>query len=73
MALNVFGYENKAIVLYQISDQPASIARINVLLIHEETKSHYVWMFTRLHYGIPGVQWPSGLVHRTLVLMAESS
>ena len=42
MATNVFGYENKAIVPYQLSDQPASIARINVLLIHEETKSHYV-------------------------------
>ena len=30
MELNVFGYENKAIVPYQLSDQPASIARINL-------------------------------------------
>ena len=28
MAINVFGYENKAIVPYQLSDQPASIARL---------------------------------------------
>ena len=44
MAINVFGYENKAIVSYQLSDQPASIARINLLLIYEESKSHYVWI-----------------------------
>ena len=44
MAINVFGYENKAIIVYQLSEQPASMARINLLLIYEEHKSHYVWI-----------------------------
>ena len=44
MAINVFDYENKAIIVYQLSEQPASIARINLLLIYEEPKSHYVWI-----------------------------
>ena len=32
IAINVFGYENKPIIVYQLSEQPASIARINLLL-----------------------------------------
>ena len=44
MAINVYGYENKAIVVYQVSNQPASMKQINVLLIHKGTKSHYVWI-----------------------------
>ena len=46
MAINVFGYENEAIVPYRLSEQPAtcSMARINLLLIYEEPKSHYVWI-----------------------------
>ena len=30
IAINVFGYENKAIIVYQLSERPASIARINL-------------------------------------------
>ena len=44
MAINVFGYENKAIIVYQLSEQPASMARINILLFYEGEKSHYVWI-----------------------------
>ena len=44
IAINVFGYENKAIVSYKLSERPASIAQINLLLIYEGPKSHYVWI-----------------------------
>ena len=48
MAINVFGYENKAIMVYRPSNQPVNIPQINLLLIDEETeegiKSHYVWI-----------------------------
>ena len=46
LAINVFGYENKSIIIYQLSEQPAtcSITRINLLLIYEGDKSYYVWI-----------------------------
>ena len=44
MAINVFGSEHKVMVPYRLSEQPASIARIILLLIYEEPKSHYVWI-----------------------------
>ena len=50
--MNVLGYENKVIMVYQLSEQPASMPRINVLLFYNEEgdKSHYVWIndFKRL-------------------------
>ena len=52
IAINVYGYENKAIIIYQLSKQPASMAEIDLLLIYEETKYHYIWIkiFCRFLY-----------------------
>ena len=50
LAINVYGCENNAIVVYRVSKQPASIKRINLVLIYKREKSHYVWIkdFNRL-------------------------
>ena len=42
LAINVYGCKNKTILVYRVSKQPASIKRINLVLIYKGEKSHYV-------------------------------
>ena len=44
LAINVYGWENNKVIIHRISKQPNSIKRINILLIQDEEKSHYVWI-----------------------------
>ena len=44
LAINVYGWENNKVIIHRIRKQPNCIKRINILLIQDEEKSHYVWI-----------------------------
>ena len=52
LAINVYGWEKNSPVVYRISEQPENIKRINILMITENDKFHYVWIkyFSRFVY-----------------------
>ena len=52
LSINVFGFDGKSIIVYQLSKQPADISRINLMLIEKDEKTHYTWIknFNRLLY-----------------------
>lgn len=43
LAINVFGW-TKGVIVHRLSEQPAEMARINLLLIEKGGKSHYTWI-----------------------------
>ena len=52
LAINVFGWEKNSPVVYRISEQPENIKKINILVITENDKLHYLWIkhFSRFLY-----------------------
>ena len=50
LAINVYGWENGKVVIYRISNQPPETQRINIMIIEESGRTHYVWVnhFSRL-------------------------
>jgi len=51
LAINVFGWK-KGVIVHHVSDQPAHVPRINLLLIEKAGKFHYTWVksLSRLLY-----------------------
>ena len=44
LAINVFGWEQKSVIIHEISKQPANIKRINTLVIEKDGRYHYTWI-----------------------------
>lgn len=43
LAINVFGWA-KGVIVHRLSEQPAKMPRINLLLVEKGGKSHYTWI-----------------------------
>ena len=50
LALNVFGWDCREVVVYRLSKQPGNIRRIHLLLVRNGEQYHYTWIknFNRL-------------------------
>ena len=50
LALNVFGWDCRQVVVYRLSKQPGNIRRIHLLLVRKGEQYHYTWIkdFNRL-------------------------
>lgn len=44
LALNVYGFDGKNIIIYQLSKQPVGMRTINLMLIEKDGKTHYTWI-----------------------------
>lgn len=53
LAINVWSWENKDLIILYISRKSKAIEQINLMLLTEGEKSHYCWIknFSRLIYG----------------------
>jgi len=44
LAINVFGWEKDSVIMHRLSKKDGSIPRMNLMLIRDKEKSHYMYM-----------------------------